>query len=1100
MKLKLDCVIATLLLLASASCTGPEQPLPELTYTGEDPRVQNPLSPQDSRRHIQVPEGFYVELFAAEPDIINPVAFTWDEQGRLWVVQSMDYPHKLEDEVGGDRITICEDTDGDGKADKFTDFATEQSLTTGIVVVKGGAIVAQAPEMVFLGDTDGDDKMDEREVLFDGFGIWDTHAGPANLKWGPDNMIWGSVGYSGFESEFSGEKVSFTMGVYRFSRDGTFFEPVGRFNNNTWGLGITENFEIFGSTANNNHCCYVGIPLRHYKYLPNRPSWALNSDFIQGHYEITAVTEVPLQQVDVRGGYTAAAGANFYVANNYPEEYQGQMYVNEPTGHLVHIARIEEEGAGYKEVDGGNIFASTDAWTAPVFTETGPDGNLWVADWYNPVIQHNPDARGMDNQIWNDERGPGNAHLNPLRDLKHGRIYVIKHEDADGAEIANLDPLNLESLLEALESPNMFWRITAQRLLVENHGEEVVPQLISIAQDNLDSPVAVHALWTLHSLGGWQQAVPVLERGIREGSDGVIRTCLKLLPADEQGTSILLESGLLQSDDLGLRLAAVLRATELPESDQLFKLMQELRFHPSNQQDKWLNAAFNIYFREQNLDELADKDVEMVIPTGVDGSVDWKYTFENPGETWMTQEYDDSQWMDGKPGFGTTDRKWVNTVWESKEIWMRREVEINDLMQDPVLRISHDEDYKVYINGELLHEGTGSSRQYKNMLLEEKSNLFKAGKNLIAVYCENDYGSQYIDMGLGKVAEFRADRKIELNTVLGKLQYEKTVLHATVGQNVEIQLNNVDQMPHNMVIIQIGSLNAFGKLVDEFVTSPVAAEKEYVPESRYVLASTEMLDPGTSAVIRFKAPSQPGEYPFVCTFPGHWTIMQGVLVVSPAGTFLSDNSRIQIAAMGGGGSHEFLRFFGTADGQVLAGDGSATMRYTEDSETFGKYLDDATMAFISNNKPFDVETRAKIFDRVSQGMGMMINHPSTWYNWEDWPEYNRQLVGGGSRSHEKLQEFEVEVVNPGHPIMKGVPRNFRIIDELYRWEKDPAGTPIEVLAIGRGLESGEDFPVVWVVKHPKTRIVGNTLGHDEDAHGHPAYQAILKNSSKWLRR
>lgn len=144
--------IMTLLTLVMA-CATEKESLPELTYTGEKPRIQNPLSPEASQKHIQLPEGFETILYASEPDIINPIAFTWDERGRLWVVQSMDYPYDLDNEIGGDRITICEDTNGDGKADTLTDFATEQSLTTGIVLVKGGVIVAQAPEMVFLEDS-----------------------------------------------------------------------------------------------------------------------------------------------------------------------------------------------------------------------------------------------------------------------------------------------------------------------------------------------------------------------------------------------------------------------------------------------------------------------------------------------------------------------------------------------------------------------------------------------------------------------------------------------------------------------------------------------------------------------------------------------------------------------------------------------------------------------------------------------------------------------------------------------------------------------------------------------------------------------------------
>ena len=271
--------------------------------------------------------------------------------------------------------------------------------------------------------------------------------------------------------------------------------------------------------------------MRHYDYLDKRPSWAVNADFIQGHYEIYSPDTIPLQQVDVRGGYTAAAGANFYVADNYPPEYQNQMYVNEPTGHLVHLARIEKDGAGFKEVDGGNIFASTDAWCAPVFSETGPDGNLWVADWYNPVIQHNPDKRGMDNQIWNDEKGEGNAHLNSNRDKLHGRIYVIKHKRGKTSKIKNLSADQPEDLLAALQSNNMFWRQTAQRLIVENQLTNLIPELIKMAgkdESGLNGG-ALHALWALDGLGALDgsntEANTALSSALGSRSDAVKKNC-----------------------------------------------------------------------------------------------------------------------------------------------------------------------------------------------------------------------------------------------------------------------------------------------------------------------------------------------------------------------------------------------------------------------------------------------------------------------------------------------------------------------------------------------------------------------------------------------
>jgi type 1 glutamine amidotransferase len=230
--------------------------------------------------------------------------------------------------------------------------------------------------------------------------------------------------------------------------------------------------------------------------------------------------------------------------------------------------------------------------------------------------------------------------------------------------------------------------------------------------------------------------------------------------------------------------------------------------------------------------------------------------------------------------------------------------------------------------------------------------------------------------------------------------------------------------------------------------------------------------------------------------------MQGVIIVNAPGTFLSeDKNAPRVSMMGGGGSHDFLKFFGIVDGKLLSENGKNSVTYTESSAEFGSWVPNTDVLYVCNNKAIDLNTREAIMNRVNSGeMNMLIYHPSTWYNWLDWPEYNKQLVGGGSKSHEKLQEFEVLVVKPNHPIMKGVPSKFRIVDELYRWEKDPEGTEVEVLAVGRGLESGEEFPVVWVVKHPKAKIVANTLGHDERAHDLRAYQTLLKNSIQWAKK
>ena len=347
--------------------------------------VQVPISPEETLTHLYVPDGFSVKVFAAEPDIVNPIGFAWDERGRLWVVESTNYPHEyVGTETGNDRITICEDTDGDGRADKFTRFAENQPLSTGIAIVKGGALVGQAPDIVFMEDTDGDDVYDKKTPIIDNtFGTFDTHAVMSNFKYGIDNHIWSAVGYSGmFErgqapaigDRTNQDKRILNMGVFRFSPDGEHLEAVAQFNNNTWGVGIGEDNTIFGSTANNNHAIVVGIPMRY--------GSDMNVANVQSHFLIEHSSNKPLQQVDFRDGYTAVAGAFLYTGRRYPQKYWGSLMVTEPTGHVVHANYMEPDGALYKEKEGPieNLLSSSDDWVEPVFTDIGPDENMWVAD------------------------------------------------------------------------------------------------------------------------------------------------------------------------------------------------------------------------------------------------------------------------------------------------------------------------------------------------------------------------------------------------------------------------------------------------------------------------------------------------------------------------------------------------------------------------------------------------------------------------------------------------------------------------------------------------------------------------------------------------
>ena len=197
--------------------------------------MQLPIPTAESIKHMAVPDGLEPRLFASEPDIAKPIALAWDHKGRLWIAETFDYPNNLQEPGNGhDQIKICEDTDGDGRADKFTVFADKLSIPTSLVFANGGLVVHQAPDTLFLRDTDGDDKADVRKVLITGWGTKDTHAGPSNLRYGLDNWLYGIVGYSGFKGTIGGEPHEFRQGLYRFKPDGSSLEFLRNTNNNSW--------------------------------------------------------------------------------------------------------------------------------------------------------------------------------------------------------------------------------------------------------------------------------------------------------------------------------------------------------------------------------------------------------------------------------------------------------------------------------------------------------------------------------------------------------------------------------------------------------------------------------------------------------------------------------------------------------------------------------------------------------------------------------------------------------------------------------------------------------------------------------------------------
>jgi putative membrane-bound dehydrogenase-like protein len=559
--------------------------------------MQRPLPAEESLKHAIVPKGFHVELFADERLLGGgkPICMTWDTRGRLWVALTTDYPHDLQAPGRGhDRIVILEDTDGDGKADKVTTFAEKLSIPTSIMFYHDGVLVFDAGQTVFLKDTDGDGKADVRQVVHDGWSLRDTHGEVSNMQYGLDNWVWAMQGYNDSQVTVGGQTHRFRQGFFRFKPDGSALEFVRSTDNNTWGLGLSEEGIVFGSTANRNPSVYMPIPNRYYEAVRGwAPSLVLR--MISDTHMFKAVTD-KVRQVDHHGGYTAGAGASLYTARAYPPEYWDRVgFVSDPTGHLTGAFVYRREGADFRSTNAFNLFASDDEWTSPVMAEVGPDGNVWVIDWYSYIVQHNPTPAGF-------RTGRGAAYQTDLRDKQHGRIYRVVH-DANKTPArgpVSLDGAAPQQLVETLKNDNLFWRRHAQRLLVERGQKDVLPALMALVRDQATDTIglnagAMHALWTMHGLGALDgsnpEATGVAVVALRHPSAGVRRNAVQVLPHTSESTAALLAAGLLEDSDAQVRLMSFLALADLPATPAAAKSIVTAMADPQNSGDAWIPDA-----------------------------------------------------------------------------------------------------------------------------------------------------------------------------------------------------------------------------------------------------------------------------------------------------------------------------------------------------------------------------------------------------------------------------------------------------------------------------------------------------------------------------
>ncbi|MCO5052466.1 MAG: ThuA domain-containing protein [Verrucomicrobiae bacterium] len=1425
-----------------------------------------PLPAQEAMKTFQLHPEFQLSLVADENLAEKIMSLDWDPQGRLWVVETPEYPngrsinrndakiapwrerHPEEYPVGGkeprpahDRISMLEDTDGDGVMDKKTVFYEGLELATSLVFYKDGVIVSQAPDTYWLRDTDGDGKADRKETLFTGWGTGDTHAVTSNLRWGPDGWIYGSVGYSAGDltsGDGSRKFGKITAGLYRFRPDGSALEQVASGACNTWGCEIAPDGEIFFSTAT------CGEPMLHV-VLPEKiisqaglPGVRAVKPIIEENklYPPRHETRQPYVQIDWVGAFTAASGATIYNGGAWPGKWQGPpwaFFVSEPTVWLTHQEFVSPDGVsyqGHKEPgrERTHFLTSTDYWFKPIHTRVGPDGALYLVDFYNQIAVHN-DTRGP-------AHGAHNAATRPDRDHHFTRIYRVQHKDALALPPFTLDQKAPTGLVDLLDHPNGWVRETANRLLSEGAGRQVIGRLAGKAAHARTAYGRMNALWVLNNLG---ELEPELLVAAIDSSDAVVRKNALWIAATQDNTynppDLEMVRRLLADPDQRVRIAALVAGTTItPDADFATALVEawptfrephleaaalaitakdpvlflkaafasrepeamtgfvtQLARQAANRNNavtarnvvvlagnqpasasqlqvialQSLNAALRAEVKPaadaaltQALKRLlsADATAGAVLPliarwdaisiagneakiaiakaetrladkslsdnergqiavnllgvraldagilpavaalVGSDASVALqRRVIEALGTTgeaaagqallttlpkldqdlreaafgqllkradWsaaVIQALSHRQLDPGLLGPGNLHRlrthadaavaaQAIQVLTELKGPEQKEKNALIAQFRPEVVKLGNvangakvftancavchrfnnegadfapnltgmgahgPEDLLIHIldpnrvvepNFFTVNIETKDDLSYDGIVLRENNavvvlrnqnaeteirkdniatrrltdrSLMPEGfeqlgaenlRDLLTFLCADEQRFRILDLSGAFTADTSRGIYRSLEAAEESLRFKKwgTIKH----RDVPFEIVNPQRTPNgrNVIVLQGGDglARSFPQTVEVPVGLPATklhflsgiagwgypAVDEEKPVAKitvhyaggqteeFVLRNkVEFADyirrvdvPGSEALDHLDSLLQQGRQLryFARTLSPRGVVEKITLASynnNVAPTFVSITAEVgdattgasanptpvpvptpirfqwgnglKVLIIGGGESHDYQQWFNETDVRTLNQMDGVSANYTETTSGLADALKDVDVLIISNNKPFtDDATKAAIVRHVQNGKGLIGLHPGLWYNWKDWPEYNRTLIGGGSRGHDPLGKFDVVVTEPNHPLMRGVPAKFNLKDELYWFEPDPQGTPIKVLATAHSAQKNKPYPQVFTVEQPKARVVGITLGHDGDVHNHAAYIQLLRNAVLW---
>ena len=533
------------------------------------------MSPAETAAGMKVPDGFSVKVFAAEPDIVQPIAFAIDDRGRLWVCENLSYPDWKAD--GNDRIVILEDTDGDGKFDKKTLFYDKLNNVSAIEVGFGGVWVGSNPSLYFIPDKNGDDVPDAApEVVLDGWAHDDMHEILNSFAWGPDGWLYGTQGvftYSkvGRPGAPDSERTPINAGVWRLHPQTRKFEVFAHGTSNPWGVDWNDFGQCFITACVIPHLYHVALGGlyqrqggKHFnefayddiKTIARHRHWG-GADWAEGSRSQAAST-------DEAGGGHAHAGAMVYLGDSWPAKYRNTIFMNNIHGNRINNDSLMPDGSGYGGDRLPDFMKSTDKWYRGLAIKYGPDGSVFVSDWY--------DARA--------------CHQQTPHDRRNGRIYKITYLDARQSPVALAKLGDAELVKLQLHANDWFVR-HARRILQERGPNPETHRALRdmIADAKLTVPQRLRALWALHVTGGFDEAAA---KPLLAGKEpwlcawAIQLLCEKSAPSDETIKDLARIARLGESQVVRLYLASALQ--RLPV-EKRWDLAAGLMTHPEDQVD-----------------------------------------------------------------------------------------------------------------------------------------------------------------------------------------------------------------------------------------------------------------------------------------------------------------------------------------------------------------------------------------------------------------------------------------------------------------------------------------------------------------------------------